>query len=53
MRHPGARVSPTATLDLEEAAMPSRMKTGVPIFPCADLETMIAFYVDRLGFERR
>ena len=33
--------------------MTVRMKAGVPILPCADLEAMMAFYVDRLGFERR
>ena len=25
---------------------------AVPILPCEDVEAMIAFYVDRLGFER-
>jgi uncharacterized glyoxalase superfamily protein PhnB len=30
-----------------------RMKGCVPILPCANLDAMMTFYVDRLGFERR
>ncbi len=33
--------------------MSNRMKSAIPIVPCANLEAMMEFYVDRLGFERR
>lgn len=29
-----------------------KVALAVPILPCDDVEVMIAFYVDRLGFER-
>lgn len=33
--------------------MSHRLKTVVAVLPCADLHTMLRFYVDRLGFERQ
>lgn len=33
--------------------MPHRLKTAVAVLPCADLQLMLRFYVDRLGFERQ
>lgn len=33
--------------------MAERMKAAVPVLACADLEVMMSFYVERLGFEKR
>ena len=33
--------------------MPPRLKTAVAVLPCSDLQVMLRFYVERLGFERR
>ena len=33
--------------------MPDRMNSAIPILPCSNLEAMMKFYIERLGFEHR